>query len=278
MRASRQIFLLCFCLFWSSPAKAQENTTPSDFDAALKLYQMGDYDEAARVGAVDKTADGLALAAQATLVIARYYAEPDEQIGLIEHALELTEYALNLDPDHVAAHIHRAIALGFRGRIEGSSRDARDSKKLIDHALTLAPENSWVWAALGGWHGEVVRKAGSFFGSIIFGAKFKKGKQAFAQAMELAPDSIAIRTAYVRMLLKVRPRREHGEIIAQLDLVTTMEPEDAFDIFMIRLADAMMQAIKKNDKDRLGFLLEDQQPLGLLLDHDPESNGEIDSE
>ena len=134
-----------------------------DLRQAHTLYDQGAMLKAADLARGFGTADGYALAAQATLVAAIYQVpgRPDET--LLRQAAVDARAALTLDPDDVQALLRLAVALGYideshpiDAHLNGT---AHEGKALLDRALALAPDNAWAHGMLGVWHLRIVKHA-----------------------------------------------------------------------------------------------------------------------
>jgi hypothetical protein len=201
-----------------------------DLTEASALYDQGVMLKAAELARGFGTADGHALASQATLVAA-IYQRPGHDNAMLQQAADDARRALALDPDHVQAHLQLALALGYIAEEDPISAHfdgtARDGKALLDRALALAPDSAWAHGLLGVWHLRLVKHAGPLLAQSLYDASLDRGREQCAEAASLAPDEVAIRFGCAISLLEVQPRRYVGEAAAILDTVVRLPAKDA---------------------------------------------------
>lgn len=202
-----------------------------DLDEARALYDRGAMLKAAELARGFGTADGHALAAQATLVAATYQVPGGPDRKLLHQAADEARAALALDPNHLQAHLRLAMALGYMA--EGSPIEAHlgglahEAKALLDRALALAPDDAWAHGVLGVWHLRVVRHAGPMLAESLYGATLEQGRAQCEEAASLAPDILAIRFGCATASLEAAPRRYRQEAVEILDTVVRLPAGNA---------------------------------------------------
>lgn len=203
---------------------------PQDLDAARALYDRGVMLKAAELARGFDSADGHALASQATLVAAIYQRSGHDH-ALLRQAADDARAALTLDPDHVQAHLQLALALGYLAEDDPISAHlngtAREGKALLDRALALAPDDAWAHGMLGVWHLRVVRHAGPMLAESLYGASLEQGRAQCEEAASLAPDMLAVRFGCAIALLEADPKRSTQEAVEILDTVVRLPAGDA---------------------------------------------------
>jgi hypothetical protein len=198
---------------------------------ARVLYDQGAMLKAAELARGFGTADGYALAAQATLVAAIYQVRGGADETLLRQAADDARAALALDPNNLQAHLRLAVALGYIG--EGDPIDAHlngtahQGKALLDRALALAPDSAWAHGLLGVWHLRVVKHAGALLAERLYGANLEQGRAQCAEAASLAPEILAVRFGCAIALLEADPRRYAEEAVETLDTVAKLPADDA---------------------------------------------------
>jgi hypothetical protein len=219
----RLLIVLSLALGLAIPAHGQ------DLALANALYDRGVMLKAATLARGFGSADGYALASQATLVAAVYQRSPPDG-ALLQRAAEDARAALALDPDHVPAHLQLALAIGYmaeqnpiNAHLDGL---AHDGKALLDRALVLAPDNAWAHGMLGVWHLRLVKHAGHLLAQSLYGASVERGREACAEAAILAPDDLAMRFGCAISLLEINPRRYGVEAAEVLDTVLRLPAKD----------------------------------------------------
>ena len=218
------------------------------------LYDAGNFAGAEELSEGLETTDGYALAAKSALVLARYYTAEEHRIPVVERAMAHAKKALELKPDNLEAHLHLAIAHGYRGRITRNPADARRSKNLIQAALEINPENPWALASFAGWHGEVSHRAGGFMGSLMFGASSKKSRQLFRDAIRYEPRNGAFRLGFAKMLLRTQKVKWRNTAETHLNACQDIEATTAFEAIVQHECKQLRAAI--TDKDVLKKLLD----------------------
>lgn len=230
------------------------------FEDAVAKQNQGRYYQALEIASQLNTADGLALAARSRLILVRFYLETEDRLAQIELALEEALKALAIDPTHLEGNLQAAVAWGLKARIRDKASDARKSKTYIDLTLKYHPQSAWGWAALGGWNGEVVQRAGGFFARIMFGARRKISQASFNKSIELSENKIPFYLSYARSLLKYKGDKYRPEAIKNLTLIEELEPQNHLDKITIKFAAHLLRALETKNEEELERLLDDFAP------------------
>ncbi len=226
------------------------------YNEATRLYERGDYLEAASLAAATETASSLALAARATLTHAIYVADRTQRAAEVQRAVVLAKKALTFDPGHVEAHLQLVIALHQQARaatpfsayIQGYAAEARDH---LDTALSLDPDNPWAYSLLGGWHFEIVRLAGSTLAYLLLEADLGEGRTAFAKAIALMPGSIVLQYEFARALLLNDPETNRKRAIHALEAALAETPNSHLENLVAVRARATLDAVKSGSSEIL---------------------------
>lgn len=223
-----------------------------DLAEANALYDQGVMLKAAELARGFDTADGQALASQATLVAAVYQRSPPD-IALLRQAAADARAALALDPDHVPAHLQLALAIGYIAEEDPISAhfdgSAHEGKALLDRALALAPDDAWAHGMLGVWHLRLVKHAGPLLAQSLYDASLDRGREQCAEAASLAPDDLAIRFGCAISLLEAHPRRFADETAEVLDTVVRLPANDAATELVQTEARRRLAALKSDLSD-----------------------------
>lgn len=244
--------IVLFLLAVTAPAKA---VADDGYGRALALYDSGQYEAALKAAEALGDADGLALAARSQLVLLRFFLPREEKEAALDRAIELSRRAVELDPDNLEANLQAAIAIGYRGRLQHSTRDARRARQHISKALEVDPDNPWALAAFGGWNGEVVIEAGAFLARALFRAGRSEAIENYEAAIQAAPDNIPIHASYAKMLLRFERKRyyERAEQLLVETLVT--KHHNAFDNLISDEAAEILKTLRSGDEKALHQLL-----------------------
>ncbi len=242
MQASRieffHIWFLIVCAtaaVWGGAARADVPMPPvAVFEHAEALYARGDYVVAAAAAEELGTAPGLALAARALLAHATSTAPRDKRLGFVDQAEALARQALAVDETYVEGHLQLVVALGHRGKAQGAVASqfeglVSETRRHIDRALELEPDNPWAHAISGGWHMELVRRDPIGFTNLIYGARRSKGMEHFERALELDPDNVILHVQYGLTLLETRRNKYRDRAEEALSVTRSIEPPFTYD-------------------------------------------------
>ena len=242
-------FLVVVGAFWG-PAAA------TDFEHARELYARGDFEMAASEATALESVDGYALAAQALLVNALFLKEGEDRLEAYYRALELAKAGLEIDPDHINSHLQAAGALGLQARAKSSGQLARDARVHLERVLELDGEHALALAALGGWHGEILHRAGRFLGKIFYGASRKSVFENFDRAISLRPDLPSLQIAYAKTLLRF-PAAHRARADTLLNVAIALPPPNKVEALWQVYGRLIVEVLKTSDKKRLSELLKD---------------------
>jgi tetratricopeptide (TPR) repeat protein len=227
------------------PARAADN-------AALAMFEKGDYLAAAKAGAAEGNATSLALAARATLADATLRGAPCMEC--LQNAERYARQAVAADPNNMEGHIHLAVSLGYQARIIGPirarfARFPEQAKQEIETALRLAPNNHWALSAAGGFNIEVVRSGGRFLGNLLYGATFENGVSYFHKAIAADPENPLIKLQYALALTGYAFDSRRAEIVAVLDSSVRAKPGNVYEEAMRQRADRLLALLNENKVD-----------------------------
>jgi tetratricopeptide (TPR) repeat protein len=220
---------------------------------AYQAFKDGRFDEAAKLGAQDASAEGLSIAAAARLAEGRFHLNGDEKTIALNDAQALARRAIQLDSDHLRAHIVLAVALGAASREMGLidayfSNNADIGRREIERCISLSHGSARTRALIGEWHLEVVRRGGAQLAAMIYGADIDQGITAFEQAMNASPDDPIIPAEFGLALIALGEERYLPRAVQALNQALSMAPRDAYERLTLdqaRLAlDQLPQDIK----------------------------------
>lgn len=252
-------FGLCFSILLALviivPLMASTAWALAADNEALQLYEAGAYDDVLAKADQAQDADTYALAARALNAVA--YFDPDRKAarGAAKMAKEYADRALDLNNQHVEAHLQAAIAIALRGAVSAPASAffknlparARDH---VDEALRLDPDNPWALSTLSAWNLEVHRRGGG----ALYGAKPDRGYEQFLAARRLAPDNVAV--AYegaLRVLASRKPLWRDAALMALAD-ATAKTPESMFEMRIQMRARALQVAIEAGPEAEHAFI------------------------
>ncbi|WP_291843926.1 hypothetical protein [Maricaulis sp.] len=220
-------FIVLLALFvLSAPVQA-------DRAAAEAAYREGAWERAANEAQRLETADGYAFAAGALLARLMVEDAGVDREALAERAIDLAEYALHLDEDHLEARLRLAAALGFRGRYMSGwraylTRLPQRGRDLLEEVVARQPDNAWALGMLGAWHLEVARRGGSR-GLRALDASVEAGMGYYSQAIALDPGSPAPRYFEALGLAALDEPAYDMRIRELVETGRQLPPRDAFE-------------------------------------------------
>jgi tetratricopeptide (TPR) repeat protein len=182
--------------------------------AAAQAFANGDYLRAASIAESNGSPRALAFSARAHTA----YAVSREILcgPCLVEAEAKARAAIEADPMLADAYVQLAVAMGLRGRlldsIEAQSEGlAEKGRAALDRALELDPQNAWARASLGGWHLEIVRRAGPVLASTLFGASKSEGLRNFRAALAQDLGNGMLRYHFALSVLALDVDEHHDE-------------------------------------------------------------------
>lgn len=224
-----------------APASAQVPQT------ALAAYGDGKFIIAATIAESEGSPDALAFAARAR--IADAIMRDDLCYDCLVKAQATAQSAIAQDPNLAEGYVQLAIAIGFRGRLvstfEAQSEGlAEKGRAAIDRALELAPRNSWARASLGGWHLEIVHRAGSILAAVVYGANEEDGLKNFRAALAEDRGSLLLHYHYALSILALDTERFRDEALETLQTGYKDSRTDALIAFTRKRTDRLLETLK----------------------------------
>lgn len=245
-------------LLWLASGTLAFTQTYEDVEA---LFDAGDFEQTAEAGRALETSDGYALAVRAQLVLIQYIYQPDVRLAAVDRAIKDGEKAILLDPSNLEAKLNLGVIIGLRGKFMNSISDGKRSRELFEEGLEMAPENSWALGILASWHGETIYQTGKILARMIFGARRKISLELFAKTMEVEPDNLTIRAAYIRTLIKLNRKTFRALIAENIAYMEKAEPKNALERLMKKQIRQIKAAMETGNNSRLDILLDEAVPL-----------------
>lgn len=221
---------------------------------AMDLWTKGKYDDAIKQGLSENSPEGLSIAARAAVSDMMLHTTPC--MDCINRAEDLSRKALAADPKASVPTLCLVAALSYRGHLIGliASQNAKlgeISKQTIEDALAAHPKDPQLLAALGGWNFEVVRQSGSILARWTYGATIGKGRQAYSEALKLAPNDILINYQYGLEMAAYDADEYHDQIEAAWKRVESASSQGAYDNMQKKRAAELLALLNGNDKATL---------------------------
>lgn len=246
-----RLALILIALLIALPARAETLAT---------LWQRGEYQALIDRLTGRQEAGSLALMARAHLALGRFIAPQSDWPRHVRAALAASQAAVAADPDLVEARLQHALALGYRGlqigpvmaHLNGLAEAARAE---IDAALALDAQDPWALAVSGGWHLEIVDRAGPGLAEDLYGATLADGLAAFDRALALDPANPTLHVEFAAALLRHDRRGKAGAARGLLRMARRLTPRNAVEAQAAALACALLAALDSHQDNRIEALL-----------------------
>ena len=237
--------------------------SPALADTA-SLFREGKFVEAAHESVREASPKALVLGARSVLAVAAYRTtDKDRAIQLCGNAAIMLDSVLAKNPRDSDAILQKGIALGYTAKLQRSPGGAKEARKLMDQARSLAPGDAVAWAALGGWHGESIATLGAFLAGTALGAKRAEFVKSSEKALTLDPDSPLHPTFYAFTLLALdadnAPRAT--ELLAR---AISLPARDGFEAMVRAQAVQVLPLLRKRDIDGARALAKQLQAFGTV--------------
>ena len=169
---------------------------------ALDQFRDGHFAEAAAAGRSEATAASLILAGRSTLTIAGFEtSDKAKAAALIDAAARDFDAALAKAPTNNEALLQKAMAIGYRAKLSKSPGLARETRQLMEAAVTREPNNGLAWASVAGWHAWAISTLGKFVAGTVLGANLGTAIKDFDTALTKDPRNPVHRVFYALTLL-----------------------------------------------------------------------------
>jgi tetratricopeptide (TPR) repeat protein len=251
-------------------------TLPS---TAARAYHDGNYVLAANLAEAAGSAEALAFAARARnadavtrekglCLTCLEKAEATARAAILAGTAQrgsfgTSDYLLH-KPALAQAYVQLAIAIGLRGRLLDASEAqaeglAEKGRAAIDRALELDPQNDWARASLGGWHLEIVRRAGPVLASVMYGASEREGLESLRAALASDPSNLLLAHHFALTLLALDVARYRSEASKALLSGLADTTDDALTAFTRKRADQLLELLKAGEPEDIEALVRKYQ-------------------
>src|SRR5262249_47726821 len=125
----------------------------------------------------------------------------------------------------------------------------------VDRALELDPTDAWARAASGGWHLEIVHRAGPMLASIMYGASRDEGLRQFRAALAQNGASLLLHYHYALSILALDPEEFRDEALLSLQAGFKDPQTDALLAFTRKRAGELLDALKTGKPEQTAALV-----------------------
>ena len=231
---------------------------------AADAFREGRFAEAATQGRAEATAASLILAGRSTLTLAGYQAtdkaRAKEAIAAAERDFDA---AIAKAPNNLEARTQKAIAVGYRAKLDRSPGEGKQARQLMEGVLARDTNYPLANAALGGWHGGAVATLGSFLASTLLGASRKDMERYFTVAMAREPKVNIHPVTYAVTLLDI-DKGNAPRVRQLLQGAVALPVRDAFDTQNRKAAQQILALLDKGDAKAAQALARRLQPFGTV--------------
>lgn len=246
--------LLIAALVAATPAAA--------FADAATSFREGKWQQAITEGRAEGTAASLVLAGRARLTIAGFQTR-DKATAKAEIAQAEADFAKAIAkaPNNLEAKTQKAIAMGYRAKIDKSPGEGKDAKAQMVAVLSINPNYPLANAALGGWHGGGVATIGSFLARTLLGATVKDMDRYLTLAMAREPNNIIHPVTYAFTLLDIGADNA-PKATQLLKGAVALPVRDAYDGINRKAAMQVLARLEANDVKGARALVKTLSPFG----------------
>jgi hypothetical protein len=214
---------------------------------ATDAFVAGRFAEAVSAGRKENSVAGLIAAGRAGSTIAAFQTTDRERARELLLAAEKDfDAALALQPGNADAMLQRAIAIGYRAKLENNLGLAKQSRRNFEALLAKRPNDALVLGALGGWHGEAIATLGKFIAGTALGANAKYGQRYYDKAVASPGADPAVPVFYATTLLNLSADNA-PKAKALLQRAVKAPASDGFERLMQQNARAILVPLEKGD-------------------------------
>ncbi len=264
--AHKFLFLVIGILSLATNATAQNSDQshlpPSGISALTtnselqNLFDRGEYQALIDRANTDPSTENLVMAARAANTIA-YFSESNKTAKRAsKQAYGFATMAIEKDSNNAEAFVQAAIGDAvYAARISPVRAFVRGyakrSRRNLDRALALDPDNPWALSTSGAWHLEVKRAGGA----RLYGASEQTGFDQFQKARALLPNEISIAYEMALRVLAFKNPEWREDALAALDVAMKAETvSSSFETEIQNRADAFSAEIEKGPAAERAFI------------------------
>jgi tetratricopeptide (TPR) repeat protein len=221
--------------------------SPAAAGAAAQAFDAGRFAEAATAGRKEGTARSLTIAGRGTSTVAAFQTT-DKKLAreLLFKAEQDFDAALALQPGSREALLQKAIAIGYRAKLENNVGLARQTRKNFEAILAKWPNDALALAAMGGWHGESVAVLGKFLAGTALGAKASEAQRFYEKALT-APGADPLVPVFYASTLLALSADNAAKAKGLLQRSLRAEPSDGFEALMQKHSRTILALLDKGD-------------------------------
>lgn len=184
-------------------------------------------------------------------------------LARIDRAIKSAEAVLAHDPNDREAHLQRALAISYRGKLTRSRSDLLVARRGFETAVAADPRSAEAQMALAGWHLGAVIELGSFMARTLLGARKDTGLQALDRSLALGGD----RAFFPAVASLHRIQLDPGDVAGTRRLAETAvkaRADTPIDRLMQKQAAILLESLRKGDGKAAAKIAKLLLPFGRL--------------
>ncbi|MGL6044562.1 MAG: hypothetical protein ACRC1J_11620 [Sandaracinobacteroides sp.] len=246
-------------------AVAPANAPAAAQTSAAYYFQSGNFAQAAAAGRAEKSAAALIIAGRSASTLAAFQTQDKAAARDLLLAAERDfNAALLVQPGNPEALLQKAIAIGYRAKLERSVGLAKQSRRNFESILGRYPTDALALAAMGGWHGESVATLGKFLAGTALGAKEVESIRFFDKAVA-APGADPLVPIFYASTLMALSANNVPKARALLLRSLKTAPTDGFEALVQKNGRTVLAQLDKGDLAGARTTAARLAPLGTLL-------------
>lgn len=232
--------------------------------AAVQAFEAGRFQEAIAAGRKENSAPALIAAGRAGSTVAAFQTTDRKRARELLLAAETDfDAALALQPGNPEALLQKAIAIGYRAKLENNIGLAKQARRNFEALLAKRPNDALVLGALGGWHGEAIATLGKFIAGTALGANAKDGARYYDKAVASPGADPVVPIFYATTLLNLSADNA-PKAKALLQRAVKAPPADGFERLMVQNGRAILAPLEKGDVEAAQEAAKRVGPFGSL--------------
>lgn len=164
------------------------------------------------------------------------------------------------NPNDQDAALTRAMAIGYRAKLNKDRGDALTARKMFEALAAANPRDAEAAAAVGTWHLDSVGELGGLIAGMALGAKKATGFQMTDRSVALGGNRAMF--AGLAGLLRISLDAKDARARALIESAATGKVVEPIDRIMQRSATAVLNALKARDYKLAQALAKDMLPFG----------------
>ena len=164
------------------------------------------------------------------------------------------------DPGDADATLTRAMAIGYRAKLNHDRGDALAARRMFEALAAAHPRDPEAVAAVGTWHLDSVGELGGLIAGMALGAKKSAGYQALDRAVALGGGRAMFSGLAGLMRLSLDPKDARGRQL--IEAAATGRVAEPIDRILQRSAAALIEPLKAGNYKAVGRLAKESLPFG----------------